>query len=283
MRASDQIFQDFIKLHDRFFVLPDAWDIMSTVAIRHCGYPAVSTTSVGLGFDLGCPGDIAISKDQMLSMVGAICRAAQCGVSVDLESGYADTPEGVAGVVGEVIELGATGIALEDSDGIPGARLRPAEEHAERIRAARRAADRARVPLFINGRTDGFWINDGIPDDEKATEALRRSRLYLDAGADGIFISGYKAIPAPIIARLIGGIPAPFSTLVSAGGPSIAEFRQLGVRRLHLGSLPTRAQYGFLEQALQRVRTDDDTALFNQHALPTKAMNELFRPFWNSQ
>lgn len=283
MRASESKFCDFHKLHERFFVLPDAWDIMSAVILEHCGYKAISTTSVGLGFALGCPGDTAISKDEMLQMVTAICRAATVPVSVDLESGYADTAAGVEDVVREVIQAGAVAVALEDSDGIPGKALRPAEEHAERIRAARRAADKEKAPLFINGRTDGFWINDDIPNDIKTHEAIRRGNLYLSAGADGVFISGHKPIPADIVGALAKGFDRPFSTLIGSSGPSITEFERLGVRRLHLGSLPTRAQYGYLKQAIERVRDHGDASLLNQYAIPTKDINGLVRPFWQSR
>jgi 2-methylisocitrate lyase-like PEP mutase family enzyme len=283
MQASNETFAAFRKLHERFFVLPDAWDVMSAILIEHCGYPAVSTTSVGLGFALGCPGDIAISKDEMLDVVGHISSAVKVGVAVDLESGYADTPEGVERVVAEVIAAGAVGVALEDSDGIPGMALRPAEEHAGRIRAARRAADRAGVALFINGRTDPFWMNDGVSDDDKAREAIRRSQIYLEAGADGMFISGYKAIPAPIVARMVQAIKAPFSTLMSAGGPSIAEFEQLGVKRLHSGSLPTRALWGMLDRAFVAMRDQGDLSLCFQYAPTTKQINEVMRPRWQAQ
>ena len=283
MRASESKFRDFHKLHERFFVLPDAWDVISAVILEHCGYKAIATTSVGLGFALGCPGDTAISKDEMLTMVTAICRAATGGVSVDLESGYADTAGGVEDVVREVIQAGAVAIALEDSDGIPGKVLRPAEEHAERIRAARRAADKEKVPLFINGRTDGFWINDDIPNDIKTREAIRRGNLYRAAGADGVFISGFKAIPADVIEALVRGIDGPFSSLISANGPTIAEFERLGVRRVHLGSLPTRAQYGYLKQALERLRDHGDASLLNQYAIPTREINSLLRSYWQSR
>jgi len=283
MRASIQTFEAFRKLHERFFVLPDAWDIMSAVLIEHCGYPAVSTTSVGLGFALGCPGDTAISKDEMIKAVAQICSFVTIGVAVDLESGYADTPGGVEQVVGEVIEAGAVGVALEDSDGIPGKALRPAEEHAERIRAARRAAERAGVPLYINGRTDPFWINDGVADEIKMREAIRRSEIYLAAGADGMFISGYKAIPGPVIAQMVAAIKAPFSTLTSTNGPSVAEFERLGVRRLHPGSLPTRALWGMLESAFVALRERGDLSQFNQNAPATRDINQVLRPLWQAR
>lgn len=283
MRAPTERFQAFHKQSEKFFVIPDAWDVMSAVVLYHSGYESVSTTSVGLGFALGCPGDTMISKDEMLQMVRAICKASPLPVSVDLESGYADNADDVEDVVRETIEAGAAAIALEDSNGIPGKGLRPAEEHAERIRAARRAADKAGVKLFINGRTDPFWNNDGVADDIKAKESIRRANLYIEAGADGAFISGFKPIAADTLKTLVQGLKAGLSTLIGAGGPSVDEMEKIGVRRLHLGSLPTRAQFGYLTQAIKEMRENRDPGLLNKYAIPTKDINALVRPYWQTR
>lgn len=283
MRASDSKFRDYRALREGFSVLPEAWDILSAAIIDTCGFPAVGTTSVGLGMALGCPGDTAISKNEMLGAVRAICRAVKVPVCVDLESGYADTATGVGEVVGEVIEAGAVGFNIEDSIGIPGKGLRPADEHADRVRACRRVAEREGVPLHIVGRTDSFWLlNDDRPDEVKAEEAIRRANLYLSAGADAIFVSGRTGLTPDVIAVLVAGIDGPFNTLISPKIKSIEDFRQLGVRTLHTGSLGTRAQTGYLKQAMKRLR-EGDPSLQTQFAIPTKEINEFVRPYWKSR
>jgi 2-methylisocitrate lyase-like PEP mutase family enzyme len=283
MRASDEKFRAFRDLRQRFSVLPEAWDVVSAAVIDSCGFPAIGTTSVGLGLALGCPSDTAISKDEMLQVVTAICAIARAPVCIDLESGYADTAAGVGAVVREVIEAGAIGFNIEDSDGIPGKDLRPADEHAERIGAARRVADEEKALLYIVGRTDSFWLlNDDRPDEAKAQESIERANLYLSAGADAIFISGRTGLSEAVLRALIAGIDGPVNTLASAKGLSVADFERLGVRTLHLGSLSMRAQTGYLKRCIERLR-EGDLALQTEFAIPTKDINELVRPYWQSR
>ncbi len=282
MRASEEKFSIFRKLAEKFLVVPDAWDIVSAIIMENCGYPAISTTSAGLGLALGCPAEDVISRSEMVRVVGDICRAVKVPVSVDLESGYADSADGVEETTHEVIEAGVVAVSLEDSDGVPGKALRPAEEHAERIRAAKRAAEKHKVALFVNGRSDGFWINDGVPDSEKAREAVRRGNLYLAAGADGVFISGNKAFSSELISTLVSGLKGPLNVLVYPKGPGLSELERLGVRRATLGSGPMRAQTGFLHHLLTRVREDRDLSLLDQYGIPTKELNKLVKPYWQS-
>lgn len=283
MRANDEKVQGFRKLYEQFVVIPDAWDIVSAVILEQCGYKAISTTSAGLGLAVGCPVDDAISRNEMVRVVTGICRAVTVPVSVDLESGYSDTASGVEETTRAVIEAGVVAVAIEDSDGVPGKALRPAEEHAERIRAARRAAEKAKISLFINGRSDGFWINDDIPEEEKVREAIRRGNLYLAAGADGIFISGNKAFSPEIVRALVAGLRGPLNVLVYPNGPSISELGRLGVRRITLGSLPMRAQAGFLKHVISKVRETGDLSALSEYGIPMKDLNNLVRAFWQSR
>ena len=283
MRASEQKFKDYKALRQEFSILPEAWDVLSAAIIDSCGFPAIGTTSVGLGLALGCPGDTAISKDEMIQVVTAICRAVRVPVCVDLESGYADSESGVEDVVREVIDAGAVGFNIEDSEGIPGKGLRDAEEHADRIRACRRAAEKEKVPLYIVGRTDSFWLlNDDSPEEELVKASIRRANLYLAAGADAIFVSARAGLTVDVIRALVVGIDGPFHTLTSPKVPSVSEFERLGVRTLHMGSMSTRAQTGYLKQALERLR-EGDLSLHKQFAIPTKEINEMVRPYWQSR
>jgi len=279
MVASKELFARARELESGFYILPDIGDIMGAVLAVDAGYPAVGTTSVGLGFVHGCPATDAVSRDVMLESVIAICRAVQVPVFVDLEQGYADAASGVGEVVGEVLEAGAVGFNIEDSNGIPGAPLRPAEEHAERIAAAREAADKLGLPALITGRTDLFWLNAEMSPQERAEEAIRRANLYLAAGADSIFISGRKAIPADILRQLVAGINGQLNSLISAGGPTLAEYRDLGIHRLQTGSMIVRAQSGLVRQALKQL-TEFDTSLFDKFAIPTPELNKLVDGYW---
>jgi 2-methylisocitrate lyase-like PEP mutase family enzyme len=283
MRASKEKLAEFHRLQESFFVLADIGSVLGAIACESAGYAAVGTTSVGLGLELGCPASQAISKAQMMQAANEICRAVRVPVCIDLESGYADTPEGVEAMVAEVIETGAVSFNLEDSGGIPGAPLRPAGEHAERIRAARRAADKAGLPIHIVGRTDPFWQHGDASEAERIEDAVTRANIYLAAGADAIFISGRTWLSLELLKIFVERVNGPLNTLIDVTGPSVEEYRRIGIRRLQTGSLMTRAQSGYVRAAMGALLQSGDLGPLRQYAITTKELSELMMPFWSSR
>jgi 2-methylisocitrate lyase-like PEP mutase family enzyme len=91
---------------------------------------------------------------------------------------------------------------------------------ADRIAAARQAADRAGVSLFINARTDVFLRGIG-PAVDRLAETFDRARTYLAAGADGIFVPG--VVDPETIGALTGRIPAPVNIMAGPGAPSVVD------------------------------------------------------------
>jgi len=120
-------------------------------------------------------------------------------VSADIEAGYED----VAATVTAVLQAGAVGVNLEDRRN--GAGLYESAEQADRLAAARTAADG--MPFWINARTDVFLGGTGRIDD-----ALERSAAYAAAGADSLFVPGL--VDAAAIAELAAG-PLPVAVMVS--------------------------------------------------------------------
>ena len=238
---------------------------------------------MGLGFVHGCPATHPVPRDIMLASLRDICRAVRVPVFVDLEQGYADTAEGVAETVRLVLEAGAVGFNIEDSDGIPGAPLRDANAHKERIVAARQAAESMGLPALITGRTDMFWLNADLSATERAVEAVRRANLYLAAGADSVFISGRKALSVAVISQLVADIDGQVNSLISAGGPSVPEYRELGIHRLQTGSMAVRAQSGLIRRAFQQTINDLETTLFDEFSVPTPELNMLVDNFWKTK
>jgi 2-methylisocitrate lyase-like PEP mutase family enzyme len=274
MRAALGLFEKFNALHRDFFVIAPTWDVLSAVVLHGCGYPAIATSSVSVGFANGVTSEETITRDEMLAVVAGICRRVEIPVSVDMESGYSDTAEGLEETTLALIEAGAVGLNIEDNSDKPGSPLVPADAHADRIRIIRRVAEKEGVPLFINGRTDGFWIRDEVPAEEKAKQAIARGNIYLKAGADGVFVSG-PAIPASVIGPLASGLKGPLNLLMQPDWPPLAELRRLGVIRLTLGSWHTRAVVGFMQKVLQDLRNEERLDLLRQFAIPTPKVDAL--------
>jgi 2-methylisocitrate lyase-like PEP mutase family enzyme len=229
------------KLHagPRALVFANAWDVASARLVEEIGFPAIATSSAGVAFALGYPDGQRITRAEMLDMVRRIAAAVRVPVTADMEAGYGTTPEAAAETARGVVAAGAVGMNLEDT-GTDG-NLLPHEAQADRIRAARAAADQAGVPIVINARTDAFAMRD-LAGDRRVTEAIRRANAYLDAGGDCAFVP--FVTDREVIARLAREIRGPVNVLAGPGAPPVAELERMGVRRVSIGGALARAAYG---------------------------------------
>ncbi|HEX9338106.1 MAG TPA: isocitrate lyase/phosphoenolpyruvate mutase family protein [Pseudonocardiaceae bacterium] len=224
-------------------VLPNAWDAGSAALLaRVPGVRALATTSAGMAAAHGLPDGELLGLDHLLAALTQLIRAVALPVTVDLETGYGNTPDEVADSVASVIDAGAVGVNLED--GLPGRpdQLLPAEEHAGRIAAARSAAGQVGVPIVVNARTDVYWRAIGRPECRLA-HAVYRSRIYAEAGADCVFVPGFPGPDVPdrqardLIAELVGELAGtPLNLLANTSLPPVDVLAELGVRRLSVGS-----------------------------------------------
>ncbi|WP_128982458.1 isocitrate lyase/PEP mutase family protein [Streptomyces roseicoloratus] len=203
----------------RPLVLPGPWDAASARVFEEAGFPALATPSAGIDAALGNP-DGTTRPEEMLAAVARIARAVSVPVSADLEDGYGLPAEEL---VARVLETGAVGLNLEDSDR-SGHRLRDPREQAERLAAVRAAAGPA---LFVNARVDTY-LHGGT-----AEEAAERAVLYRAAGADCVF--PVLAPPADLPRLRAAGVEGPLNFLARPGDPSCAELGALGATRITFG------------------------------------------------
>ncbi|GGJ21478.1 isocitrate lyase/PEP mutase family protein [Streptomyces brasiliensis] len=225
----------FAGLHHRWgrpLFLPNAWDHASAAALAARGFAAVGTTSLGVAAATGLPDGAAATRDQTLQLALTL-GSGPFLLSVDAESGFSDEPKEVAEFARELWAVGAVGINLEDG-------LGPADLHAAKIAAVKSA-----VPgLFVNARTDTYWLGDG-------QGTLKRLDAYQQAGADGVFVPGLTD-PARITA-LVRHLEVPLNVLYSPDGPALPELAALGVRRVSLGSLLYRRALGAALDAVEGI------------------------------
>ncbi|MFD6925328.1 isocitrate lyase/phosphoenolpyruvate mutase family protein [Streptomyces sp. NPDC059944] len=239
----------FRALHvpGRPLVLPNAWDTASARIVEEAGAAAVATTSAGLAWDLGASDGDALDRERALAAVARIAAAVGVPVSADIESGYAPDAEGVGDTVRAVLAAGAVGVNIEDALHEEGAGpLRPVAAQADRIAAARAAADTAGVPLFVNARIDTFLRGAGGVE-----ETLERAAAFLAAGADGVFVPG--AVDPVTVTALVGGIDGPVNIMVGPGAPAVAELAALGVARVSAGSGIAQAAHALVRRAAREL------------------------------
>jgi len=238
----------FRALHvpGRPLVLPNAWDAASARIVEDAGASAVATTSAGLAWALGVADGDRLDRERALEAVARITATVAVPVSADIESGFAKDPAGVADTVRAVLAAGAVGVNIEDAlyggEGV----LRPVAEQAERIAAAREAADAEGVPLFVNARIDTYLRGAGGVD-----ATLERAAAFRAAGADGIFVPG--AVEPGTVKELADGIDAPLNVLVGPGAPPVAELAALGVARVSAGSSIAAAAYAVVRRAAREL------------------------------
>ncbi|MCA1645292.1 MAG: isocitrate lyase/phosphoenolpyruvate mutase family protein, partial [Chloroflexi bacterium] len=174
-------------------------------------------------------------------------------VTADIESGYGLAPEEL---VRRLLAAGAVGCNLEDTDHAAGQTVRDAALQAERLAALRRAARSAGVDIVLNARTDVF-LRLPARAQPPIEEAIRRGRLYLEAGADCIFPIG--AADEGTIAALVDGIPGPINVIPGfRGAPGQARLRELGVRRISYAGRLARALLVEHQRLLAAIRAGEE-------------------------
>jgi 2-methylisocitrate lyase-like PEP mutase family enzyme len=166
--------------------------------------------------------------DAMLAAVARIAAVVEVPVTADLEAGYGLQPREL---VDGLLRAGAVGLNFEDSDHERGG-LTDAERQAERLVAIKAAGREAGVDVVLNARVDAF-LHDGDPA-AQLDEAVRRGRLYAQAGADCVYPIGVRGRAA--IGRLVDQVGAPLNVLVMPGGLTLEELAALGVARASFGS-----------------------------------------------
>jgi 2-methylisocitrate lyase-like PEP mutase family enzyme len=234
-------------------VLPNAWDAATARAVVEAGFPVVATTSSGVSGALGWADGEATPADEMFAAIARIARVVDVPVTADIEAGYSLPLEEI---VRRLLAAGAVGCNLEDTDHAAGKTVRDAATQAHRLAAFKQAARAAGVDVVLNARTDVFLRlqpNEPPPIEE----AIRRGRLYLEAGADCIFPIG--ASDEGAIAALVDGIPGPINVIPGfRGAPGLARLRELGVRRISFAGRLYHAAQTEHQHRLAAIRAGDD-------------------------
>lgn len=264
-----------LELHHREepLVLVNAWDAASACIVEQMGFPAVATTSAGVANVLGYADGQHVPWGEMVSAIAKIARAVDAPVTADIESGFGSDVNSLQRSIEQVIEAGAVGVNLEDLQ--PGGgheSLFALDQQVERINAAREVAEKRKLHLVINARTDAFWLK-GQRAEAAVKNTLERGRAYLAAGADCVFVPGLRD-PAKI-RTFVAEWKAPINILAGPGVPSIPELAGLGVKRVSFGSGPMRAAMGLLRRIGEEAKTRGTYTTMTELAVPYDELNEL--------
>ena len=250
-------------------VMPDAYDPISARIIEQAGFKAVQCSGYSFSVAACRKNEIDIGLKENLALTAAIVQAVSVPVMADGEDGFGGV-EQIPNTIEGYVKAGTAGVNLEDQvlDRQPGARVVDAAVMQEKIRAARKAARAAGNPdLVINGRTDALRTfaskRDGL------SEAVRRGNLYLEAGADLVFVTGVSTLEE--VGVLVKGIKGPVSIAAGLANNlqafSINDLKALGVARVSLPSIAISANIKALLQAMEALKSGVFTSLIQEGRL----------------
>lgn len=248
-----------------FIAAPGIFDMISTKVADGMGFPCLYVTGFGtVASHLGVADAGIATYSDMVNRAGAFARMAKTPVIADADTGYGGLLNVRHTVMGYEA-AGITGIQLEDQEvpkkcgHTPGRRVIPAEEMALKIQVA---VEARRDPNFlIVARTDA---RTGLG----LEEAIRRGRIYGEAGADIVFVESpeseaemaaiCKAISKPLLANMVEGgrtpvLPVPrlkelgyaIAIYPAVGFLAVAKALEDAYAALRDTGMPPAESYGF--------------------------------------
>ena len=227
-------------------ILPTVWDAWSARLAVDAGFAALTVGSHPLADSIGKADQEGMTFEDVLTRVKQITEAVDVPISVDIESGYGETP---TRLITGLLDAGAVGLNIEDTVHGEGGRLRSSSEHAELVGALRKAADAAGVHVVINARTDLFLRGDGDESD-RVDRAIARLKEAAAAGADSLYPVGRH--DPDTLRRLATELPLPINAIALPDQDDPASFGPLGVGRISFGPFLQRALSGQAEEMLAR-------------------------------
>ena len=247
----------FAELHKGpgCFVMPNPWDVGSTIYLGSLGFKALATTSAGMAFAAGRP-DSGVTLAYALRHIGELVAA---------------TPDELHENARLCIGMGVAGFSIEDYTGDPKAPFYGFAESVDRIRAARAAIDATGERVMLTARSE--TILRGHPD--ALQEALRRLAAYAEAGADVLYAPGLTT-PDSVAEVVRAAAALPVNVLVGAPGFTHRQLEDLGVRRISTGASLARMAWGGFMRAAEQIATEGRFDAFADGASFAR-LNELFK------
>lgn len=208
----------------RFLLAPGIYDMISARIADRMGFPALYATGFGtVASHLGLPDVGLATYTDMVSRMGTFARGCRTPVIADADTGYGGLLN-VRHTVQGYEAVGVAAIQLEDQEApkkcghTPGRRVIPAEEMVRKIRVAVEA--RTSPDFLIIARTDAR-SSLGL------AEAIRRARLYAEAGADILFVESPESeAEMAEIGRALRGVPL-LANMVEGGRTPLLSPRRL--------------------------------------------------------
>ena len=162
---------------------PGVFDGISAILAQRAGFKALYLSGSGLAGRAGLPDLSLTTLSEVAEEVRKIVAVTKLPLLVDVDTGFGETLN-VIRTVRTIESAGASAIHIEDQQlpkkcgQLSGKKLVKEEDMVRKIRAA--VSSRKNDDFMIIARTDARGV-------EGFNSAVRRAKLYLEAGADAIF------------------------------------------------------------------------------------------------
>ena len=249
-------------------VVPGCHDALSAKVIESAGFEAIQVSGFGLaGSLLGKPDVGLVEMKDVLDHTWRIARAVSIPVMADIDTGGGNAINALD-ITERLIAMDVAGVNIEDQvfpkrcGHMAGKQVISAEEMAGKVRAMADARRRLRSDLVINARTDAFAVY-GLE------EAIRRGNLYLEAGADMVFIDGIaqrsdieravREIRGLLSVNLMDAVTGVKTELIP-----VAELARMGVARVSIPVASIMVAHRALKEFFQALRASPTGLLEGQ-------------------
>ncbi len=237
-------------------VAPGVFSPLAAVVARRLGFSALYVSGAGFSASLALPDLGVFTLTELAEFVRRVYRACGLPLVVDADTGFGEALNVVA-AVRELEWAGAAAVQLEDQPlpkkcgHLSGKSVVPPEEMARKVAAAASA----RRHTLIVARTDARAV-------EGLEGAVRRARLYREAGADVIFPEALESEEEfAEFARRVGGLL--LANMTEFGrSPSLPARRlgELGYRLVIFPATALRAAMKAAEEVLRVLREEGTQA-----------------------
>ena len=177
------------QIKSGFVVAAGVFNGISAIQAERAGFRALYLSGSGVAACMGLPDLSFTTMTEVVNEVGRITDVTKSPLIVDVDTGFGE-PINVTRTIRQVEKAGGSAIHLEDQvlpkkcGHLSGKKIVPEEEMVHKIRAA--VSARKNPDFLIIARTDARSVL-GVE------EAIHRSNIYLESGADMIFTEALES------------------------------------------------------------------------------------------
>lgn len=224
--------RELLDQEHRAVVAPGVYDCLSARVAQQAGFDVAIVTGAGLAASiLGVPDVGLTTMTEALTQTKNIAQCIDIPLVADCDTGYG-SPINVGRTVREFEAAGISALFIEDQVSpkrcghFSGKRIISAQDMVQKIKAAVDA--RVDSTLLLIARTDARAV-DGTE------EAVRRSKLYVEAGAEMLFVEApHTVAELAYIADELAPLGVPLMVNLVEGGRTplvpVEELHSMGFR-----------------------------------------------------